>query len=194
MPLFIQTRHDRLSRNPLFYTLPRFRTSVQSYSRAIALIGLLLLCGCKASGNDQGAPPPPDAPRHSRTYSITASPKRLADDTYRAFHELGWGGLRKQVQILQSAATDQGDPPPTVSVQGLMPNGKTAHLWAWPVEGEVLETKDDVVDFEVSVRIGHFGHPDIEADLIDRVRAFLRGPAKREYGGSFELPPFPGTE
>lgn len=195
MPSPNSSNDDRYSRNPLFYTLQR---SVAANRMMLCLSGLICLlvmfAGCHASKPSGGSPPPPEAPDHSREVTLRASPKRLADDAGRAFSELGWGTLHVKVQNLQAEPDVDGKSRTVVDAAALLPNGKEAHVWAWPAEGENLRKKTDVVELKVALRIGYFGDVDPTVELLESIKAFLQGPPRREYGGSFELPPYPDAD
>lgn len=100
-----------------------------------------------------------------------ADPSRLDVDIRRAFRDLNWGRM-----YIRKNNTIQGL---IVRAAGLLPDGRTVTIVAWPIA-------DDRV--AVGLRVGQFGDRDREQRFVNMLAKLLAGKPAPVRGGTFELP------
>ena len=103
-----------------------------------------------------------------------ADADRLLADIGRSFRDLHWGK-----QYLRRQPRDDRQPLQKVRAAGLLPDGRTATVIAWPVEPDQIA---------VAVRIGQFGDAKQQQMFINMLAKILAGKPKPKRGGSFRLP------
>ncbi len=99
----------------------------------------------------------------------SADYSRLRYDIPRAFKESHWGKMGLQEQ---QAADADGQPVRVIRAMGLLPDGRTATVVAWPV--------GDGTNIGVAVRVGLRGDRPNERAFLDALAGVLRGPISRQ--------------